>query len=122
MEEYYDVNFQVKYNEILKYYSACDIFIHPSIGDIWGLVINEALLMGKPVICTNVIGAADLIVDGFNGYKVKEKSPEELSFYIKEITINNNLRSILSRNALNIYNEWNSHFFLDEFVKMINLK
>ena len=112
---------QVEYHDIYKYYASSDIFIHPSIGDIWGLVINEALLMGKPVICTNVIGAADLIINDYNGYKIDEKAPKQLSLCIKKIINNSDLRTQLSKNALNIRYEWNSQLFLNEFTKMINI-
>lgn len=112
---------QVEYECVLKYYSVSDILIHPSIGDIWGLVINESLLLGKPVICTNVIGAADLITDGFNGFKISEKNPQELSFYIDKIVNDKELLKTLSLNALSISKTWNSYLFLCEFRKMITI-
>jgi glycosyltransferase involved in cell wall biosynthesis len=110
---------QVDYECVLKYYSVSDILIHPSIGDIWGLVINESLLLGKPVICTNVIGAADLISHGFNGFKISEKSPQELSFYIYKVVNDNELLKTLSLNAFSISTTWNSYRFLNEFNNMI---
>lgn len=110
---------QVDYDNILKYYSVSDILIHPSIGDIWGLVVNESLLMGKPVICTDVIGAADLIRDGYNGFKISEKSPKELSFYISKIVNDNDLLKSMSLNAISISSKWNSYNFLNEFRNMI---
>jgi glycosyltransferase involved in cell wall biosynthesis len=39
----------------------------------WGLVINEAMSMSLPIITTTAVGAAyDLVVDGHNGFIVKD--------------------------------------------------
>lgn len=44
--------------ELLK---SADLFILPSRWDGWGAVVNEALMRGVPVICSDMCGAADLI-------------------------------------------------------------
>jgi glycosyltransferase involved in cell wall biosynthesis len=68
-------------------YSVCSVFVLPSISmpysapcnDGWGLVINEAMSMGKPVITTTAVGAADdLVINGVNGIVVKEKNVDDL--------------------------------------------
>ena len=51
------------------YYKAADLFVLPTREDIWGLVINEAMAHGLPVISTDRCGAAlELVRDGENGY------------------------------------------------------
>jgi len=50
-------------------YKASDIFVFPTLEDCWGLVVNEAMASGLPVICSKYAGCADdLIVDGQNGW------------------------------------------------------
>ena len=44
------------------------LFILPSRWDGWGLVVNEALAVGVPVVVSNACGAADVIVSGRNGF------------------------------------------------------
>lgn len=52
-------------------YSLANLLVLPSHSEVWGLVINEALASGLPVLATDVCGAvADLIEDGVNGYIV----------------------------------------------------
>ena len=54
-----------------KYYIAADVFAMPTRNDIWGLVVNEALSYGLPVVSSYQCGAAlELIEDGKNGYIV----------------------------------------------------
>ena len=40
-------------SELSKYYRAADVFVLPTREDIWGLVINEAMAYGLPVVTTN---------------------------------------------------------------------
>lgn len=43
-------------------YSSHDIFILPSIAEPWGLVVEEAIQHGLPVLCSNTVGSAEDIV------------------------------------------------------------
>lgn len=55
--------------ELFEYYKATDFFILPTREDIWGLVVNEALACGLPVITTDKCNAGiELIDNGINGY------------------------------------------------------
>lgn len=45
-------------------YVASDIFVMPSEGDAWGLVVNEAMAAGLPVIVSDEVGAAADLVQG----------------------------------------------------------
>ena len=64
------VGFKAK-NELIEYYAAADLFILLSRGDVWGLVINEAMSLSLPVITSNMcISGLELIKDGKNGFVV----------------------------------------------------
>lgn len=87
-------------NEILKYYQAADVFVLPTREDIWGLVVNEAMCCGTPVISTRKCGAAlELISDGENGYIVETDDPKLLEEAIRKVLICPDLM-LLKRNAL----------------------
>jgi glycosyltransferase involved in cell wall biosynthesis len=56
-------------SELAACYTCLDMFVLPSRFDSWGLVLNEAMVFGLPVIATTMVGAAlDLIELGQNGY------------------------------------------------------
>lgn len=58
-------------NEVFKYYHISEAFLFPSLKDIYGHVINEALSQGLPIISfPNVNSAQKLIKNGENGYIV----------------------------------------------------
>lgn len=46
-------------------YAVCDLFILPSSSETWGLAINEAMCMGKPVIVSNHVGCSSDLVKPF---------------------------------------------------------
>jgi glycosyltransferase involved in cell wall biosynthesis len=53
------------------YYALADVMILPTYTDPWGLVVNEAMACGLPIIVSRAAGcAADLVVDGWNGMLV----------------------------------------------------
>jgi glycosyltransferase involved in cell wall biosynthesis len=56
-------------SELPALYDLCDVFVLPSDHEPWGLVVNEAMNAGKPVIVSDRVGAGpDLIDDGINGF------------------------------------------------------
>lgn len=55
--------------ELPSYYYAADVVVLPSFSETWGLVINEAMIFGKPVIVSDAVGCAeDLVVLDENGF------------------------------------------------------
>jgi glycosyltransferase involved in cell wall biosynthesis len=56
-------------SEIGRYYAAADVFVLPSEFETWGLVLNEAMACGLPVVASTGAGATrDLVVEGVNGF------------------------------------------------------
>jgi glycosyltransferase involved in cell wall biosynthesis len=67
-------------SKLLEYYKAADLFIHPTSTDVWGLVINEAMACGLPVITTDMcIAGLELINNDDNGYIVPVGNIMELA-------------------------------------------
>jgi len=64
-------------------YNAADIFIAPSLAEVFGYVILESLRCGTPVVAFNTGGIPDLIAHKKNGYLAKYKDSEDLTKGIK---------------------------------------
>lgn len=108
------------------YYKACDVFILPSIFlgreyEGWGLVINEAMAFGKPIVTTDAVGAApDMVKDGINGYAVKNKNVDELYKALYNILSNDELKEKMGKNSRKIFEEKNDYEkMLEEFKNTI---
>jgi len=65
----------VKVRDIL---TTADLLVLPSRFDGWGAVVNEALMAGTPVICTDHCGAADLLREKWRGEVVPRNNLPEL--------------------------------------------
>ncbi len=58
-----------QYPDLPAYYSLARVFIHASTTEQWGLVVNEAMACGLPVLISRQCGcAADLVQEGRNGF------------------------------------------------------
>ncbi len=65
--------------ELPGLYALSDLFVLPSREEVWGLVINEALSCGVPVLTTSAVGASeDIIRHGENGYVVPPGDTEAM--------------------------------------------
>ena len=73
----YFVDFMSK-TELADYYKAADLFVLPTREDIWGLVVNEAMSYGLPVITTDNCVAGLELVDDKNGRVIKTESVKAL--------------------------------------------
>lgn len=76
--------------ELETYYKAADLFVLPTREDIWGLVINEAMSYGLPVITTDkCVAGLELIDNDENGFIVSAEDEKLLADKINEILYNN---------------------------------
>lgn len=65
--------------ELYAHYRLADVMVLPSIHEPFGAVVNEALLAGVPVVCSQVAGASSLIREGRNGSLVDPKDESALT-------------------------------------------
>lgn len=66
--------------QLAVYYALAEVLLFPTHTDPWGLVVNEAMACGLPVVTTDAAGCApDLVLDGRNGAIVPVRSADQLS-------------------------------------------
>jgi glycosyltransferase involved in cell wall biosynthesis len=66
--------------QVAAYYALAQALILPTYTDTWGLVVNEAMACGLPVILSRAAGcAADLVKEGWNGLLVPPKDVPALT-------------------------------------------
>ncbi len=74
----------LKKDRLAEYYRAADLFALPTQTDVWGLVINEAMACGLPVITTDrCVAGLELIEDGRNGYIIPVDDQQALTQAIR---------------------------------------
>jgi glycosyltransferase involved in cell wall biosynthesis len=85
--------------ELRNFYAAANVLVLPSITtrtfrEPWGLVVNEAMNRGLPVIASNAVGAAagGLVRDGRNGFVVPAGDPIALAAALRRLAFDTELR------------------------------
>lgn len=92
------IDFKPK-GELFEYYKASDLFVFPTRMDIWGLVVNEAMAVGLPVITTDKCGSGlELIDNEKNGFIVPIEDSQELA---KKINVTISDKSLIKRMSEN---------------------
>ncbi|MGB5714086.1 MAG: glycosyltransferase family 4 protein [Waterburya sp.] len=69
----------VEYERMGNYYRQADVFVFPTLEDVWGLVTVEAMMFGKPILCSKWAGSAEIVEEGKNGYVFDPHAPEQLA-------------------------------------------
>jgi glycosyltransferase involved in cell wall biosynthesis len=76
-----------------EFYALADALIFPTHTDTWGLVVNEAMSCGLPIIATSVAGCvADLVQDSWNGFVVPPQDPSRLAAAMARLAGDSRLR------------------------------
>lgn len=94
-------------SEIAKYYLAADVLVLPSDYETWGLVINEGMCFGLPVITSDRVGCcADLVREDFNGYVFPTGDVPALANRVRLLVNNAALRRRMGANSRAIVQSW----------------
>ena len=84
-----------QYHETPTYYGLAEAFIHASTTEQWGLVVNEAMAAGLPVLVSARCGcAADLVEEGVNGFTFDPANTDEIANAMRRLYQRSDLSSM----------------------------
>jgi glycosyltransferase involved in cell wall biosynthesis len=90
-----------------KVLGACDVFVLPAGEENWGLVVNEAMCAGLPVVVGEKVGCVrDLVRAGENGFTVPAGDVTKLIEAVRPILTNPELRRAMSRRSAELIERW----------------
>ncbi len=96
-----------QYNELPAYYGLASAFIHVSTVEQWGLVVNEAMAAGLPVLVSDRCGCAqELVHDGFNGFVLDPFCTEAIARRMVEIASSEAVLSAMGSESRRIISGW----------------
>ena len=96
-------------SEMPAFYDLCDVLVLPSHFEPWGLVINEVMNAGKPVIVSDCVGAApDMVQPGVNGWIFEHGNVAALADCLSQASTGADLPS-MGKRSLEIINRWDYH-------------
>jgi glycosyltransferase involved in cell wall biosynthesis len=100
-------------------YRLANVFVLPSKSETWGLSVNEALASGIPVLVSDRCGcAADLVVDGVNGFIFKSNDLYSLARCIQKYLLNDAYRGLKlnTSNSIKTYTFQSFHLSLTKLL------
>ena len=92
-------------SEKLDYFSASDIFMLPTLNDVFPLVTLEAMQSGLPIISTNEGAIPEIVIDGHNGFIVPKNDPVALADKIITLINNKDLRKEMGHKGRHRFEE-----------------
>jgi glycosyltransferase involved in cell wall biosynthesis len=94
-------------DDVLRAYLAADLLVLPSLFEPWGLVVNEAMACGLPIIVSDRVGSADdLIQHGETGLVVGAGSATELASAIGQLAQDEPIRHRMGQAAERLISNW----------------
>ena len=109
--------------ELPPYYAFAGSFVLPSTREPWGLVVNEAMAAGLPIVVSNRCGCAeDLVRTGHNGFTF---DPSDLAGFVDALTrvstLNDSDRAAMGRNSQLLVQEFSPERWASEVVRIAEL-
>lgn len=90
----------VQREDLPTYYAGADAFVFPTHSDAWGLVVNEAMACGLPVICSSAAGCVEnLVQDQWNGRVVPPRAAAQLAEAMLELATDAALRAAMGERS-----------------------
>ena len=90
-----------------RFFALADIFVLPSSSEPWGLVVNEAMCFGLPVIVSDQVGAAgDLVREGVNGFVYPSGQVSALTAHLKLLVSDNARRQRMGEASRQLIERW----------------
>jgi glycosyltransferase involved in cell wall biosynthesis len=113
------VDFKTK-KELDKYYKASDVFCLATRDDIWGLVINEAMAKGLPVVTTDkCVAGLELVENGVNGYIAQSENDIQIAECLNNILSDDALREKMAMESLNTISSYTIENMTEIFYEII---
>jgi len=115
------------YGELPRYYKTADIFCAPATGcESFGIVLLEAMAVGKPVVASNIAGYASILADGVEGILVPPKDDEKLARALISLLNGEPLRRRMGANGIRKAAEYDwkkiARKVLDFYVEVLKNK
>ncbi|NHN58554.1 MULTISPECIES: glycosyltransferase family 4 protein [Halorussus] len=116
-----DVSFlgYVSGNEKARCYKQADLFVLPTKHDPWGLVVNEAMHFGLPIIVTEAAGSKHLIQKENNGIIIEPRNSSDLHQAIQQLLLDEKEREKLASQSNNNSSASDVETGIQPFMKAI---
>ncbi len=105
--------------ELGVYYGLAEALVLPTYTDTWGMVVNEAMACGLPVIVSRLAGCTtELIRDGWNGFLIAPKDVDGLGSAMKQVGEEQGLRRRMGENSAQLISNYSPEVWASSVVNV----
>jgi glycosyltransferase involved in cell wall biosynthesis len=99
-------------------FAAADIFVLPSRHDGWGVVVNEALGAGLPIVVSDRVGARELVEHGCNGFITNAGDVDGLAGVLLKLGRSADMRESFGRSSAERAARWDVDEGVERWVEL----
>jgi glycosyltransferase involved in cell wall biosynthesis len=92
-------------DQLRQEYANCDIFVAPSRFESFGLMLVEAMIFEKPVVCADIGGMSEIVNDGNTGVLVPPDDAQALAAALFRLIDSPELRVEMGQLGRKVYDE-----------------
>ncbi len=104
--------------EKFQYLNEADLYVMSSLHEGFGIVLQEAMQVGLPIVATNNGGQVDLVKEGANGLLVDPMKPVQLAKAILKMYNNTELRKKFSKYNLSFVKKFDLKSIAENYIRL----
>lgn len=111
----------IQRDDLANYYALAEALVLPTHSDPWGLVVNEAMACGLPIIVSEIAGCArDLVKPMWNGFHVPAGDPLSLNAAMADLAMRPDLRETMGSNSKQHISRFTPEIWAESVATAIN--
>lgn len=108
-------------HELPGFYAVADAFVFPTLGDPYGLVVDEAMAAGLPIISSTAAGEiGERVFDGVNGFLVPPRDPDALAVAMRGVATEVALRRAMGERSARIIAPYTPEHWASAFERAVD--
>ena len=102
-----------------QYLAVSDLYVLSSLHEGFGIVLQEAMQVGLPIVSTNCGGQLDIVADGINGILVDPCNESALADAVMQVLNHPELASQMSANNTKALAKYRTDSIIDQYIELI---
>ena len=110
--------YDVSTNDLVKYYNSCEVFVHPSLNEGFGLPVAEAMKCGSVMALSDISVFREIAGDAAE--YLDPYSVSDIALKIKKMISSSELRNLFSNKALKAANQYSWQRCAEQTLQIIS--
>ena len=109
---------KVEEKDLVFIYNACDIFVLPSLAELEGMVVLEAMACGKPIVIADAPQSASRYFVEGNGFLFKPEDPKDLAEKLITLLNDDDMRRAMGEKSFQISKQYDINTSVEKLEEL----